>query len=416
MAFRLPNRGRFTPAPIPWNGACYPKDESRSSLTGGAGGLHNAAVNELPKQTDSTLTRSQRPKPRFFAGMQELGLIGVIVLLGALFTAFGGSTQRRVRDPETGKEYHVIRNKFLNVDRLLTLAKNTSFFAIMAIGATVVIVAGGIDLSVAGIYVLSGLAGAAILHGFGPAGHWLHLPDILVVLVTSAACLGTGALCGTVNGLGVIGLKLHPFIITLGTMGIFRGIAFVTTKAQSIGQFHPAFVDGLISRRVQLAGDGSEFIYPIPLFILIAVAVWGSLYLARTVTGRKLHAIGGNETAARYAGLPVAQLKATTYVLAGLMAGIAAMINIGYHGSAASGDGAGYELEVIAAAVVGGASLSGGRGTALGAVLGALIIRLIVDGIVILDLDQNYSQIIVGSVIVAAATLDRVQAVWRARG
>ena len=89
------------------------------------------------------------------------------------------------------------------------------------------------------------------------------------------------------------------------------------------------------------------------------------------------------------------------------------MINIGYHGSAASGDGAGYELEVIAAAVVGGASLSGGRGTALGAVLGALIIRLIVDGIVILNLDQNYSQIIVGSVIIVAATLDRAQAVWR---
>jgi ribose transport system permease protein len=194
-------------------------------------------------------------------------------------------------------------------------------------------------------------------------------------------------------------------------MGIFRGIAFVTTKAQSIGNFHPAFVDGFISRKLELASGGS--VYPIPLCILIVVAVWGSLYLSRTVTGRKLHAIGGNETAARYACLPVARLKATTYVLAGLMAGIAAMINIGYHGSAASGDGAGYELEVIAAAVVGGASLSGGRGTALGAVLGALIIRLIVDGIVILDLDTNYSQIIVGSVIVAAATLDRAQSVWR---
>jgi ribose transport system permease protein len=384
------------------------------SLTATAGGLHNATVNESPKPTVASTAAPQSKTPRFYSGMQELGLIGVIVLLGALLTVFGGSTERHVRDPDTGKEYLVTRSKFLNVDRLLTLAKNTSFFAIMAIGATVVIVAGGIDLSVAGIYVLSGLAGAAILHGFGPAGHWARAPDILVVLGTSAACLGTGALCGTVNGLGVIGLKLHPFIITLGTMGIFRGIAFVTTKAQSIGQFHPAFVDGFISRRVQLAGDGSEFIYPIPLCILIAVAVWGSLYLARTVTGRKLHAIGGNETAARYAGLPVEQLKATTYVLAGLMAGIAAMINIGYHGSAASGDGAGYELEVIAAAVVGGASLSGGRGTALGAVLGALIIRLIVDGIVILDLDQNYSQIIVGSVIVAAATLDRVQAVWRA--
>ncbi len=384
------------------------------SLTNPVGANQNTPVNAHPRQTETRPAGSRPKSPRFFSGMQELGLIGVILLLGALLTAFGGSTERRVRDPNTGKEYLVTRSKFLNVDRLLTLAKNTSFFAIMAIGATVVIVAGGIDLSVAGIYVLSGLAGAAVLHGFGPAGHWGQVPGFLVVVFTSAACLGTGALSGTVNGLGVVGLKLHPFIITLGTMGIFRGIAFVTTKAQSIGQFHPAFVDGFISRSVQLAAEGGEVIYPIPLCILIAVAVWGSLYLARTVTGRKLHAIGGNETAARYAGLAVERLKATTYVLAGLTAGIASMINIGYHGSAASGDGAGYELEVIAAAVVGGASLSGGRGTALGAVLGALIIRLIVDGIVILDLDQNYSQIIVGSVIVAAATLDRAQAAWRA--
>jgi ribose/xylose/arabinose/galactoside ABC-type transport system permease subunit len=343
--------------------------------------------------------------------MQELGLIGVIVILMTLLTVLGGTTERRVRDPETGKEYVVVRNKFLNVDRLLTLAKNTSFFAIMAIGATIVIVAGGIDLSVAGIYVLSGLAGAAVLHAFGPAGSWHGASGWIVVPVTAAVCLGTGTMCGLCNGLGVIGLRLHPFIITLGTMSVFRGIAFVTTKAQSIGEFHPAFVEGFISRRVPIGAN--EFIHPIPLLILVAVGLWGSFYLSCTVTGRKLHAIGGNELAARYAGLTVPRLKGLTYLLAGLTAGIAAMINIGYHGSAASGDGAGYELEVIAAAVVGGASLSGGRGTALGAVLGALIIRLIVDSIVILDLDQNYSQIIVGSVIVLAAALDRAQAVWR---
>lgn len=343
--------------------------------------------------------------------MQELGLIGVILLLMLLLTALGGTTERRVRDPETGKEYLLVKNRFMNVDRLVILAKNTSFIAVMAVGATIVIVAGGIDLSVAGIYVLAGLAGAAVLHGFGPAGDWPRVPGGVVVLATIATCAGTGILCGLANGLGVVGLGLHPFIITLGTMSLFRGLAFVTTRAQSIGQFHSAFVEGLISRRVPMGEN--EFIYPVPLVIMILVALWGGYYLAWTVTGRKLHAIGGNELAARYSGLPVGRLKATTYVLAGLTAGIAAMINIGYHGSAASGDGAGYELEVIAAAVVGGASLSGGRGTALGAVLGALIIRLIVDGIVILELDQNYSQIIIGSVIIVAATLDRWQAAWR---
>jgi ribose/xylose/arabinose/galactoside ABC-type transport system permease subunit len=203
-------------------------------LTVNASVIHNATVNYAASHSSSSPAVPVRKAARR-AGLQEMGLIGVILLLGGLLTFCGGSTERRTRDPETGKEYVVVRNKFLNVDRLLTLAKNTSFFAIMAIGATVVIVAGGIDLSVAGIYVLAGLAGAVWLHSFGPDGRWPGAPGIVVVCVTSAACLGTGAVCGLVNGLGVIGLKLHPFIITLGTMSIFRGIAFVTTKAHGTG-------------------------------------------------------------------------------------------------------------------------------------------------------------------------------------
>jgi ribose transport system permease protein len=340
-----------------------------------------------------------------------LGLLAVILLLGSLLTFFAGTTERRIRDPATGKDYLLVENKFLNVDRLVTLAKNTSFIAVMAVGATMVIVAGGIDLSVAGSYVLSGLAGAAVLHALGPAGADSVAPGWLAIAAGVACCLATGVLCGLVNGAGVVTLGLHPFIVTLGTMGIFRGLAFVATKAQSITQLHPAFVDGFISLKLPLGQGG--FIYPVPLVILVVVTACGSIFLSRTIAGRKLYALGGNELAARYSGLAVSRLKLAAYAIAGLAAGIAAMINIGYHGSAASGDGAGYELQVIAAAVVGGASLSGGRGTALGAVLGALVIQMIVDGIVILDLDQNYSQIIVGLAIVAAAAIDRWQAAWR---
>lgn len=337
----------------------------------------------------------------------------VIVLLMGLLTALGGSVERRVRDRETGKVQVLVKNKFFNLDRLVTLAKTTSFVAIMAVGVTVVIAAGGIDLSIAGIYVLAGLAGAVVLRHFGPHGAGHEASPFVVVGVASLACVLTGALCGLLNGLGVVGLRLHPFIITLGTMGLFRGLAFVTTKAQTISGFAPAFVDGFISRK--WAVGSNEFIYPVPLLILIGCTVWGTYFLSLTVTGRQLLAIGGNETAAHFSGLPVQRLKVWTYVIAGISAGISALVNIGYHGSAASGDGTGYELEVIAASVVGGASLSGGRGTALGAVLGALIIRLIVDGIVILDLDQNYSQMIVGSVIVLAAAIDRWQAHWQGR-
>ena len=338
-------------------------------------------------------------------------MLGVIALLVGILAFWGGNTERRLRDPVTGQEYLLVKNKLLNIDRLVTLAKDTSFIAIMAVGATLVIVSGGIDVSVGGIYVLAGLAGATFLRYAGPTGPDPNWSPLAVVFITGTLCLATGMLCGLLNGAGVVGLQLHPFIITLGTMSLFRGLAFVTTKAQSIGQFHPAFVDGFISRKLDIGGH--QFIYPVPLVILILITLWGMFFLASTVTGRQLLAIGGNELAARYCGLPVPQLKMLTYSLAGLLAGVAAMINIGYHGSAASGDGSGYELEVIAAAVVGGASLSGGKGTALGAVLGALIIRLIMTGIVILDLDQNYSQMVIGTVIVVAAALDRWQARWR---
>ena len=347
------------------------------------------------------------------AGMQEAGLLGVILVLGLLLTLLGGSVEQRVTDPATGEQYIVVKNKFLNVDRLLKLAKDTSFFAVMAVGATLVIVAGGIDLSVGGIYVLAGLAGAALLRTCGPEGAWSGIDGWPVVALAVPLCLAVGACCGLVNGLGVVGLRLHPFIITLGTMSIFRGLAFVSTGGETIGRFDAAFVDGFIGRRIAL-GPG-EFIYPVPLCVLLLVAAWGTYYLSTTVAGRKLYALGGNELAARYSGLPVERLKTTAYVLAGLTAGVAAAINIGYHGAASPGDGQGYELDVIAAAVVGGASLSGGRGTALGAVLGALVIRMIDTGIVILELDQQYSRIIVGAVIVAAAALDRWQALWRGR-
>src|SRR6202040_1833960 len=129
---------------------------------------------------------------------------------------------------------------------------------------------------------------------------------------------------------------------------------------------------------------------------------------------RKIYAIGGNETASRYSGIRVGAVKILVYTISGLAAGIAAVLSLGYYGSASSGDGQGYELNVIAAAVVGGASLSGGKGSALGALLGALIIQMISSGIVILGIDQNYSQIIIGSVVILAVVLDQFNN-WLAR-
>jgi len=335
---------------------------------------------------------------------KEAGLVGVILAMAVLLTAFGG--QVRKRDPDTGRRYHV--NKFLHLDNLDKVVKNTSFFAIMAVGATMIIMSGGIDLSVGSIYCLSAVTAAMFLHHFGPAGpgggaspHWVVPAGMLV-------CVAVGAVCGLINGIGVVLLGVHPFVITLGTMAIYRGIAFVMTRGQSYTDFPAEFTDGLI--RLE-AGS----LNPVPMAIMLLVVVGGAIFLRHTVTGRYVYAVGGNELAARFSGVRVGWIKIIVFTIGGLTGGVAAMIMLGYYGSASSGEGQGYELDVIAAAVVGGASLTGGRGSAVGALLGALVIKLIENGIIILEIEQNYSRIIIGAVIVLAVVLDQVSNSLRTR-
>jgi ribose transport system permease protein len=339
---------------------------------------------------------------------KEAGLMGVLLGLALLLSVFGGSLE--VRNRETGGVSTV--NKFLRADNLGNLAKNTSFFAIMAVGATFVIITGGIDLSVGSIYCLAAVCGAMFLNYFGPRGPGAGASAGWVVPAAIMVCLGTGALCGLLNGLGVVVLRVHPFVITLGTMAMYRGFAFVMTKAQAYTHFPLRFTDGLIRHEVNWQGAS---LYPVPLAIMIGVTILAGWYLKHAVTGRHIFAVGGNEQASLFSGLPVSRVKVKVYVFSGLAAGIAAMIMLGYYGAASSDAGKGYELDVIAAAVVGGASLAGGRGSALGALLGALIIQTINNGIIILEIDQNYSQIIIGAVIVLAVVLDRINTLLRER-
>jgi ribose transport system permease protein len=337
---------------------------------------------------------------------KETGLLGVLLALGLLLSLFCGSLEVPNRD--TGGIVTV--NKFLRADNLDNLAKNTSFFAIMAVGATFVIITGGIDLSVGSMYCLAAVCGAMFLNYFGPRGPGAGASPYWVVPGAIMVCLGTGTLCGLLNGLGIVGLRVHPFVITLGTMAIYRGVAFVMTKAQAYTHFPAQFTDGLIRHEIHWHGAN---LYPVPLALMVGVTALAGWYLKHAVTGRHIFAVGGNEQAALFSGLPVNRVKVKVYAFSGLTAGIAAMIMLGYYGSASSDAGKGYELDVIAAAVVGGASLVGGRGTALGALLGALIIQMINNGIVILNIDQNYSQIIIGSVIVLAVLFDRINGTLR---
>ncbi len=373
----------------------------------------------------NTASASASPAPtprRPVVRLQEGGLLLVIFVLGLLLTIFGGTvTMPLMRTNDAGELERVTRlnaageaepvmverNKFLNAQNLAQLAKDTSFIAIMAVGATFIVISGGIDLSVGAIYALASVLGAMVFHGFGPAGpHGANAPWWGVPLGLGA-CVGAATLCGLLNGGMIVALRVHPFIITLGTMAIFRGIAFVITKGQSVGDFPQTFRDMI---RWETSGGLSL----VPLGVMVVVAIVGTIYLSRLAAGRRIYAVGGNELASRYSGIRVERVKLGVFVISGLTAGVAALLALGYYGSASSGDGPGYELDVIAAAVVGGASLAGGKGTALGALLGALITKIIDNGIVILGIDQNYSRIIIGVAVILAVVLDQFNG-WLAK-
>lgn len=240
---------------------------------------------------------------------QVTGLILVVLVLGVILTVGGGGVRvpafthgpdgarQRVmvhRPDGSSAPAFVVRNKFLNAQNLAQLAKDTCFTAIMAVGMSIVIIGGGIDLSVGSSYALASVLGALVLQHFGPegvAGGWGG------VTVGAVACLGIAALAGLVNGALITGLRVHPFVITLGTMAMFRGLAFVVTNGQSIGGF-PEQLRSVVRYEV---GDGLGLV---PLAAMLAVLGGGGLFLGRLAAGRRVYAVGGNELAARFPGSP----------------------------------------------------------------------------------------------------------------
>jgi ribose transport system permease protein len=326
---------------------------------------------------------------------QQAGLVFVILLLGGALTIFAGSHVDRL----TGQPV----NNFLNSYTLIQTATDASFFAVMAVGATIVIISGGIDLSVGSIYALAGVTTAMVLRAMAPSGASATVALGLVVSV------GVGLACGLMNGVMVVGLRVHPFIITLGTMWILRGVAFVASRAESI------LLPPVLTHVAKASLGLGESLYPVPMLTMLTVTVLGGIYLRETVMGRHIFAFGGNPEASRFSGLRLNRIQAGVFVVSGLTAGIAAFLGAGFYGSASCVDATGYELYVIASAVVGGASLSGGKGSAVSAMLGAVLIVLIRQSIRTLHFDQNYEWIIIGCAIIVAVVLDQWSARFTAR-
>ena len=325
----------------------------------------------------------------------QAGLLLVLLVAGAGLTLAAGSHA----DPLTGTSV----NNFLNAHTLIQMATDASGFAIMGVGATIVIISGGIDLSVGAVYALSGVVMAMVLRAAGP------LSPPLTVFLALACCIAVSLACGLANGVMVVGLDVHPFIITLGTMWMLRGVAFVASRAESI------LVPGALTSVAKASLGLGSSLNPVPLLAMLGVTAAGGVYLSRTVMGRHIFAVGGNPEASRFAGLHVARIRLGVFVLSSLTAGVAAFLGASFYGSATSSDANGYELYVIASAVVGGASLTGGRGSALSAALGALLIVLIRQAIRTLHLDQNYEWIIIGGAMIVAVVFDQRGTQWVTR-
>ena len=290
----------------------------------------------------------------------------------------------------------VLEPDFASLDNLLNDARNFSFVGIVVLGQAMVMITGGIDLSVGSVWGLSAVSSAALM-----AAGWGVVPACLAAL-----CIA--ALVGLFNGFCVTKLRMPPFVPTLATMSIARALALVITRGKAVDGFRP---DG---DWFFALGGGDTFGLPNPFLIFVVLAIIVGIVLNRSVYGRQLYAVGGNERAARLTGLDVDRLKVSVYVMSSLLAGLAGIVEVSYLSSGISNQGLGKELSVIAAAVIGGTNLNGGEGTIIGVFVGAVILEVLRNGLVLLGTDAYWQGVFVGSVIVFAVFIDQLRkGVWR---
>ena len=281
-----------------------------------------------------------------------------------------------------------IAPNFNRVDNLLNIARSISINAILAAGLTFVILTGGIDLSVGSIVAVSGVVAVVAAIAGVPA-------PVAVVLG-----MAVGAVCGFVNGALTAYLALAPFIVTLGTMTFLRGLAYTITEGQPIVASDLSFKD---------LGNGYLWGIPIPVLLMAAVYLVAWFILERTHYGRHIYAVGGNAQAARLAGVRVNRITTSVYIIAGACAGLAGVIFAARVISAQPTAGTGYELDAIAAVVLGGTSLAGGRGRIIGTLIGSVILGVLGTGLILMNVPFFTQLLIKGVVIILAVAIDSLK-------
>jgi ribose transport system permease protein len=282
-----------------------------------------------------------------------------------------------------------ISDVFFTEDNFFNVTRNFAFIGIIAIGMTAVIITGGIDLSVGSIVGLSGIVTGMVLH----AGHSLG--------AGIAAGLLTALACGMVNGILIAYVRLSSFIVTLGMFGIARSLAQVLSENHMIYEFGPD------EKLFFALGGGTIYGFANPFILLVVLIVVFMIVFRYTTWGRWVFALGGNENAARLTGVPVNRMKLSVYMLSAMMAGTSAVLLVGWQGAAINAMGTGYELRVIASSVIGGADLMGGAGGAYGAFIGAALIEVIRNSLLLAGVDANWEGTFVGLFIVFAVLLSK---------
>ena len=279
------------------------------------------------------------------------------------------------------------RPGFLHLANLVNLLRQISINGILAAGVTYVLLTGGVDLSLGSVVALSGVAAASFAH---PGEHATIVPVLLGI--------AAGAACGAANGVVVTRGRVAPFIATLGMMTAARGLALLASGGRPVSNLAPAFTQ---------IGSGNLLGVPVPILILAAVAMLSWIFLRNMRLGRYIYAVGGNENAARASGVHVRAVKMAAYTICGALAGLAGVVLAARITTGQPNAGVGYELDAIAAVVIGGTSLNGGVGGIGGAILGALLIGVLNNGLDLLNVSSYYQQVVKGIIIVGAVWLDR---------
>jgi len=285
----------------------------------------------------------------------------------------------------------VLSSAFLTRNNLFNITRNLSFVGIMALGMTPVIITAGIDLSVGSVMGISGIILGLVLGAQQPL--WLGI----------TMALFTALLVGALNGFLIAYVRLNPFVVTLGMLSLARSQAIVFSNNKMLFDFGPQ------SDAFLALGGGRTFGIPnsVIAMVVLGLIIW--FFMRFTAWGQYVYAVGGNEEAARLTGVPIRWIKMSVYMLAGLMAGVAAVFMVGWLGAVTNALGTGDELRVIAATVIGGANLLGGAGSAYGAIIGAVLIEEIRNALILAGVDAFWQGTFVGAFIIFAVLLERIR-------